>query len=132
MFDLPICGRDYNVVCTAFPEPYTTYTVYVRGVVSGQETNDSVHIVSKTDVDSPGVPAIANVSCYDTGTIFMQWERPKTFHKSVDFYKIYFGRADYRPLDSITVPANTTERFPQVRTQTLSGVYRLYVITRLV
>ena len=74
--------------------PYTEYRVFVRGIVAGVESRDSEHLVALTDVTRPTAPRIENVTCYDGGggraAIYVQWRRPGTFYRSVDYYKIFF------------------------------------------
>jgi len=72
--------------------PYTECVIWVEGVIqgSGRVTKPSNEITVYTDVDQPGPPVITSLKCEGTGSLYLQWNRPQTFHKSVDHYTIFY------------------------------------------
>ena len=68
------------------------YEIWLEGVLSGdRRTPPSDHIKAHTDVDEPGPPIITNLTCYETGALYVTWNRPQKYYKSVDHYKIFYG-----------------------------------------
>jgi hypothetical protein len=57
-------------------EPYTQYEIWVASIVNGTSGLDSEHIFATTDVEEPSAPEITNVTCYDTGMLYVGWTRP--------------------------------------------------------
>ena len=47
-------------------------------------------ILQTTDTAEPSAPFITNVTCYETQKIYVEWKKPKTIYKSVDYYFIYY------------------------------------------
>lgn len=70
--------------------PYTKYEIWVESIFNGTRSQSSEPIFAQTDVDKPGAPMIVNASCYATGSIFIEWERPDKYDGSIDFYTIYY------------------------------------------
>ena len=89
-----------------FSEPFSTYKIYVRALVNGQESPDSDHISATTDVSQPSKPWITNLTCFDTGSLYVQWRRPELYHKGVDFYKVYYKQSIMPLFESITMQAS--------------------------
>ena len=58
-----------------FSDPYTTYQIWIEGIVDSNRTPGSERILANTDVDQPSAPFLANISCYDTGKIYVEWNR---------------------------------------------------------
>ena len=71
-------------------EPFTKYLVWVRAIVSGQQSTSSDTITVNTDVMDPSPPEVENVTCYSENRLYLQWRRPSVYQKSLDYYKIYF------------------------------------------
>ena len=68
------------------------YEVWVMpiGVVGTEKGQASERIFKTTDTASPTAPFITNVTCYETQKIYIEWKRPSTYYKNVDFYYIYY------------------------------------------
>ena len=47
-------------------------------------------IIVQTDVRGPSAPRIANLTCHNADTLFLQWHRPSIYNKSIDLYYIYY------------------------------------------
>ena len=60
---------------TFVTDPYTTYKIWLEGIVDGVKTPESERILANTDVDQPSAPTLTNVTCYDTGMIYVEWTR---------------------------------------------------------
>jgi hypothetical protein len=60
---------------TFVTDPYTTYQIWLEGIVDGVKTPESERILANTDVDQPSAPTLTNVTCYDTGMIYVEWTR---------------------------------------------------------
>lgn len=60
--------------------PYTNYEIWVESIFNGTTVSRSSEpIFAQTDVDKPGAPMNVNASCYATGSIFIEWERPDEY-----------------------------------------------------
>lgn len=91
------------------------YEIWLEGILSGdRRTAPSEHIKANTDVDQPGAPKILNVTCYDTGAIYIEWARPEQFQKSVDYYQVFYRSLDEPIFKSFTVKANIDEIIQKV------------------
>lgn len=84
-------------MCT-FLEPYTKYQIFIfakdKNNIEG-EYSDTID--QYTDVEGPGPPFIINATCVPgtNGTsIFLQWNAPTYYYKSVDEYNIYIKGSD--------------------------------------
>ena len=58
-------------------EPFTKYEIWVESIVNETQSKPSDHVFVYTDVEEPSAPTILNVTCYDTGTLYIEWRRPK-------------------------------------------------------
>ena len=68
------------------------YNISLEGIVEGDiPTPRSNKILAHTDVDQPGPPLITNLTCKDTGSIYVEWLRPQKYGRYVDTYKIFYG-----------------------------------------
>lgn len=54
------------------------------------EGEPSDAVISKTDISGPSAPRILNLTCATQDTIYLQWERPKEFYNSIDYYYINY------------------------------------------
>lgn len=75
-------------------EPYTEYKLWLKAFTWKHEGEPSEPIVVQTDVRGPSSPRIANLTCHNADTLFLQWHRPPIYNKSIDLYYIYY-RYDY-------------------------------------
>ena len=68
--------------------PYTMYEVWVMpiGVDGTEKGQASEKIFKTTDTASPSAPFITNVTCYETQKIYIEWKRPSTYYRNVDYY----------------------------------------------
>lgn len=57
-------------------KPYTKYTIWVASIINGTESRKSELVETQTDVGEPSAPKILNVTCYDTGQLYVEWEGP--------------------------------------------------------
>lgn len=48
----------------------------------------------KTDVQGPSSPYIKNLTCNGPDTIYLEWERPATYNKQIDYYFVYYKNQD--------------------------------------
>ena len=102
------------MVCFHCAEPYTEYQVWVRALVNGRESPNSEVILARTDVDEPSAPTITNLTCYGTGVLFVEWLRPVRFHKTVDFYRIYYKQGVEPLFQTITIQSSEAESTQRV------------------
>ena len=71
--------------------PFTKYEVWVVPVGETEmEGKPSEKIWQTTDTAAPSAPFITNVTCYETQKIYIEWKRPKTYYKTVDYYYIHY------------------------------------------
>lgn len=73
--------------------PFTKYEVWVVPVGEGTSETEgpaSEKIWQTTDTAAPSFPYITNVTCYETQKIYIEWKRPKTYYKTVDYYYIHY------------------------------------------
>ncbi len=96
-------------------EPYTTYKIWIEGIVDGRKTPSSEPILANTDVDQPSPPGLLNATCFDTGQIYVEWKRPDRFDKSVDYYKLYHKTVSEPTYKSVTIQANAKDDNMSVR-----------------
>ena len=75
--------------------PYTMYEVRIMpiGVEGTDKGQTSEKIFKTTDTAPPSAPFISNVTCYETQKIYIEWKRPLTYYKNVDYYYIYYKKA---------------------------------------
>ena len=79
------------------------YNISLEGIVEGDiPTPRSNKILAHTDVDQPGPPLITNLTCMDTGSLYVEWLRPQKYGRYVDTYKIFYGRVS-QPLNEVQV-----------------------------
>ena len=90
-------------------EPYTKYEIMVASIINGSESLKSEPIVAETDVGEPSPPTITNATCYGTGMLLIEWTRPSKFHRSVDYYKIYYRSASANVFEDITIQTDANE-----------------------
>ena len=121
-------------------EPYTQYEIWVEAIVNGSSSPASDHVSSsliqfdpiwsnlifffinfdpfqvyaRTDIKEPSAPTTVNVTCYDTGQLYVSWSRPDKYHKSVDYYKIFYKSASDGVFDVITIESTEKNSSPNV------------------
>ncbi|XP_023240464.1 tyrosine-protein phosphatase 99A-like, partial [Centruroides sculpturatus] len=42
----------------------------------------------------PSAPNIVNLTCQSLDSLFLQWERPQTFYRNIDYYLVYYRSED--------------------------------------
>ena len=96
-------------------DPYTVYEIWVRSVgLDSKESEDSAHIRANTDVAQPSAPFIANLTCYNTGTVYLEWVKPDKYYKSIDYYMLYYKKASDLLFSHIPIEASeevNTQKF---------------------
>ncbi|TRY69985.1 hypothetical protein TCAL_10021 [Tigriopus californicus] len=100
---------------------HSLYEIRVKALVGGRSTPPSPPINVSTDVGQPGQPVITNVSCYDTGALSLEWERPSDFDKSVDYYRVFYRPTDQAVFEHVTVPSGTKETSMRYHLRPLVG-----------
>ena len=58
-------------------KPYTNYEIWVASIINGTESEKSDPVSAQTDVAEPSAPRILNVTCYDTGQLYVEWTGPQ-------------------------------------------------------
>ena len=76
------------------------YKLWLKAFTWKHEGEPSDPIIVQTDVRGPSAPRIANLTCHNADTLFLQWHRPSIYNKSIDLYYIY-----YRYIYSLIVQA---------------------------
>lgn len=92
--------------------PYTQYKVWVVpvGLAKNSGTGKaSANILQTTDTAEPSAPFITNVTCYETQKIYIEWKRPKTYYKTVDYYYIYYKAEDDSVYQNVQIQANADD-----------------------
>ena len=94
------------------------YNISLEGIVEGDiPTPRSNKILAHTDVDQPGPPFITNITCMDTGSLYVEWMRPQKYGRYVDTYRIYYGPVDQQfDVQFKTVQAIPNKDVSRVRT----------------
>lgn len=108
-------------------EPYTEYEIWVAAIVEGVASEPSQHIKANTDVDEPSPPVVTNVTCYDTGMLYVEWNRPAKYDRSVDYYKIFYRATTDRVFESIPIQADAKEEKQRFVIDKLAGNHE-YVV----
>ena len=75
---------------------------------------DPFQVYARTDIKEPSAPTTVNVTCYDTGQLYVSWSRPDKYHKSVDYYKIFYKSASDGVFDVITIESTEKNSSPNV------------------
>ena len=73
-----------------FIESYMEYKLWLKAFTWKHEGEPSEPIIVQTDVRGPSAPRIANLTCHNADTLFLQWHRPSIYNKSIDLYYIYY------------------------------------------
>lgn len=71
-------------------EPFMEYKLWLKAFTWKHEGEPSDPIIVQTDVKGPSAPRIANLTCHNADTLFLQWHRPSIYNKSIDLYYIYY------------------------------------------
>ncbi|XP_014259978.1 tyrosine-protein phosphatase 99A [Cimex lectularius] len=90
-------------------KPFTTYTIWVESVVTGDGDSDAEKsdvATQSTDVSGPGPPRITNATCITPNSLYVQWQRPIEFFNKIDAYYVTY-RIDNSP-DSEEIIIDTT------------------------
>ena len=92
------------------------YEIWVEVILEDKSvrSNPSSTIRAHTDVDQPGPPTIKNLTCYDTGSLYVEWSKPTKFYNSVDYYKIFHRAASESTFKSHVLQANPKSTFENV------------------
>ncbi|XP_022250012.1 protein sidekick-2-like, partial [Limulus polyphemus] len=91
--------------------PYTKYSFWVEAFTSKNQGEPTEKLEVWTDVKGPSAPNIVNLTCHSLDTIYVQWERPQIFHKSVDHYYVYYRSEKSWDFTRIDVNATDQEKF---------------------
>ncbi|RWS15894.1 tyrosine-protein phosphatase 99A-like protein [Dinothrombium tinctorium] len=70
--------------------PFTSYKIWVQALNRKHGGNYSNAVQAKTDVQGPSAPLIVNLTCSSVDSLFLQWERPKTFYNQIDCYFVSY------------------------------------------
>jgi len=89
--------------------PYTQYKVWVVPVGADKTGQASQNIIQTTDTAEPSAPFITNVTCYETQKIYIEWKRPSTYFKTVDYYYIYYKDEDEDVYSNVQIQANAAD-----------------------
>ena len=49
-------------------------------------------MIVTTDVRAPGRPNVANLSCQNANTMFLKWQRPTLYYRTVDVYHVFYKK----------------------------------------
>ncbi|EFX83408.1 hypothetical protein DAPPUDRAFT_48090, partial [Daphnia pulex] len=90
-------------------ESYMEYKLWLKAFTWKHEGEPSEPIIVQTDVRGPSAPRIANLTCHNADTLFLQWHRPSIYNKSIDLYYIYYRYEDAWDFEELAV-ATTTDR----------------------
>ncbi|XP_013779211.1 tyrosine-protein phosphatase 99A-like [Limulus polyphemus] len=101
---------EMNYVLTNL-QPYTKYTIWVAAFTEKHQGESSNKIEMWTDVQGPSAPNIMNLTCHSLDTIYVQWEQPEVFHKSIDHYFVYYRSENSWDFKKIDVNATEQEKF---------------------
>lgn len=71
-------------------EPNSEYKIWVKAFTQKNEGEPSDAVLSRTDISGPSAPRILNLTCATQDTIYIQWERPKEYSNSIDYYYINY------------------------------------------
>ena len=99
--------RGYSVeVLLQGLKPFTVYEIWARSVGwDSEESEDSAHIHAKTDVAKPYAPYIKNLTCYDTGMVYLEWIKPDEYNNTIDYYMLYYKKASELNFSHIPIEA---------------------------
>lgn len=82
-------------------------------------------VVNKTDIYGPSSPIILNLTCQSGDKLFVHWERPKNFVKSIDFYYIYIISEQYRDSLRLSTSAEHLETTFSISNLSTNSVYNI-------
>lgn len=69
-------------------KPFTQYRVQVRAITGGGKGDFSDVYPVYTDVAGPSPPEITNLTVLGSRSIYLAWEAPKQFYRTIDHYYI--------------------------------------------
>ncbi|XP_071748929.1 putative receptor-type tyrosine-protein phosphatase mosPTP-1 isoform X2 [Lepeophtheirus salmonis] len=73
-------------------KPYTNYKLWLKAFTWKNEGEPSEPFTMMTDVRGPSPPTVSNLTCCNETSIFVEWDKPKIFYKSVDNYYIHYRK----------------------------------------
>ena len=87
----PTFSRDSSLMHRLkISEPYVEYKIWLKAYTWKHEGEPSEPLVVQTDVRGPSSPRIANLTCHNADTLFLQWHRPSIYNRSIDLYYISY------------------------------------------
>jgi hypothetical protein len=98
-------------------DPFTTYQIWIEGIFVKSRSLASKPILANTDVNQPSPPDLLNATCFDTGSIYVEWKRPDRYDNSVDYYKLYHKPLSDPTFNSVTIQADAKENYLSVSVQ---------------
>ncbi|XP_076362408.1 putative receptor-type tyrosine-protein phosphatase mosPTP-1 isoform X1 [Tachypleus tridentatus] len=105
--------------------PYTKYSFWVEAFTSKNQGEPTEKLEVWTDVKGPSAPNIVNLTCHSIDTIYVQWERPQIFHKSVDHYYVYY-RSE-KSWDFTRIDVNATDQEKLISNLTTNTMYEVKI-----
>ena len=89
MFTLILRCNSFSLI---FSEPYSTYKIWIKAYTLKNEGKSSEPLIVTTDVRAPGPPNVANLSCQNGNTMFLKWQRPTLYYRTVDVYHVFYKK----------------------------------------
>lgn len=65
--------------------------------------NETPPLEITTEVKGPSAPIIVNLTC-SLDSLYIQWEKPVNYYKSVDHYLVYYRSENSRDFNHISLP----------------------------
>ena len=69
-----------------------SYKIWIKAYTLKNEGKGSEPLIVTTDVRAPGPPNVANLSCQNGNTMFLKWQRPQLFYRTVDVYHVFYKK----------------------------------------
>ena len=88
--------------------PFTEYNIWLRAFTWKNEGQQSQRLPVQTDVSAPSRPIITNLTCKDEQSIYLQWDRPTSYFKQIDFYHIFYKNENQDEFKEVAVGTNAT------------------------
>ncbi|XP_015791825.1 tyrosine-protein phosphatase 99A isoform X1 [Tetranychus urticae] len=84
-------------------KPYTKYKIWMSAFTAAGHGNETPPLEITTEVKGPSAPIIVNLTC-SLDSLYLQWEKPVNYYKSVDHYLVYYRSENSRDFHHISLP----------------------------
>ncbi|XP_017785982.1 PREDICTED: tyrosine-protein phosphatase 99A isoform X2 [Nicrophorus vespilloides] len=108
-------------------KPYTEYMILVQASTAKNEGVQSKSVINKTDIGGPSAPKILNLTCENSETIYVKWQRPTVYYNSLDLYNIYVQGGSYTDNIQLTTSTEHLDTSYSIRNVSTNTRYKLMI-----